>query len=131
MSVYRMEDYRIMYRVGRAENTGTYEITRIGTSRAVTRYIGEYKTQAGIFKPEKWKEICLKCVEESESQDLLQRIINHCRENCLWLKKDAEREEYALDILIGRVYRHWKDFSIDGLSEKTVFVFDFSREDIA
>ena len=49
----------------------------------------------------------------------------------MWLKKDAEREEYALDILAGRIYRQghaWSDFSTEGISENTAYVFDFQGE---
>lgn len=56
---------------------------------------------------------------------LLIRIVEHCRSHCVWLKADKDREEYALDILVGRVYRHWKDFSVSGLTENTAYIFEF------
>lgn len=123
MKIYRMEDYYIQQRIGRARPTGTYEITKIGTRRAVTIFVESYVTNAGEFLPEEWKRIVKNCVEVSESQALLNKIIEYCCTHCVWLKTKNEREEYALNILTGRIYRHWKEFSMDGLSEKTAFMF--------
>lgn len=125
MKAFRMEDYKINIRCGCARQTGSYEITKKGTRRAVTRYVETYKTDAGEFFPDEWMRLVRGCVEVSESSDLLERIIEHCRTNCVWLKTDKDREEYALNILIGRTYRNWKDFSTERLQEKTAFVFEF------
>lgn len=125
MKIYRMEDYYIQTRIGRSRLTGNYEITRKGTRRAVTKFVETYKTNAGELLPEEWKRIVKNCVEVSDSQELLNKIIERCRTHCAWLKNENEREEYALDILAGRIYRHWKEFSADGLSEKTAFMFIF------
>lgn len=125
MKIYRMEDYYIQTRIGRVRPTGNYEITRIGTRRAITKFVETYKTNAGEILPEEWKRIVKNCVEVSDSQSLINKIIEHCRTHCVWLKNENEREEYALNILVGRVYRHWKEFSTDGLSEKTAFMFIF------
>lgn len=125
MNIYRMEDYYIKMRIGRVRPTGKYEITRIGTRRAVTKFVETYETNAGEFLPKEWKRIVKNCAEISDSQALLDKIIEHCRTYCVWLKNENEREEYALNILAGRIYRHWEEFSVDGLSEKTAFMFIF------
>lgn len=133
MKVYMMEDYKILIRTGRAEGTGNYEITKRGTRREIKKFVETYKTNAGNFYPDRWIEIMRKCVAESGSEALLQRIIDHVKVNCVWLKKDTEREEYALDILAGRIYRKghaWSDFSTECISENTVFVFDFYGEHV-
>lgn len=125
MVIYRMEDLYIKLRIGRSEPTGQYEKTRIGTRRMITKYVNTYKTNVGEFYPEQWIDIAKRCVEASNSKELLDRIIEHCRTHCTWLKTDKDREEYALAILVGRVYHHWKEFSVDGLIEKTAFIFVF------
>ncbi|MCX4351730.1 MAG: hypothetical protein OSJ60_08835 [Lachnospiraceae bacterium] len=125
MKIYRMEDYYIQTRIGHARPTGNYEITRIGTRRAVTKFVETYKTNAGEILPDEWKKIVKNCAEVSDSQALLNKIIEHCCTHCVWLKNENDREEYALDILAGRIYRNWKGFSTDGLSEKTAFMFIF------
>lgn len=125
MKIYRMEDYYIQTRIERAMPTGNYEITRIGIRRAVTKFIETYKTNVGELLPEEWERIVKNCVEVSDSQALLNKIIEHCRTCCVWLKSENEREEYALNILAGRIYRRWKEFSTDGMSEKTAFMFIF------
>ena len=52
MKAYRMEDLKINIRTGCAMPTGTYELTRIGTRRAVTRYRETPQTKAGEFDPD-------------------------------------------------------------------------------
>lgn len=125
MSVYRMEDYKIKIRNGSARPTGAYEITRRGNRRPVTQYSETYKTNAGEFTPEKWKWIVRECIEASGSKDLLKRIIDYCRTHCVWLKTEKDREEYAMEILIGRTYQCWMDFPVDNLLEGSAFVFEF------
>lgn len=125
MKAYRMEDLRVNHRIGRVKPTGSYEKTRIGTRRAVTKFQESFQTNAGEFVPDKWYEIARRCVDETGSGELFTRIVEHCHSYCVWLKTDKDREEYALDILIGRVYRHWKDFSTAGLTENTAFIFEF------
>ena len=125
MKVYTMENLYIKNRIGRAVSTGSYEITRIGTRRAVTKFQETFLTNAGEFTPDKWYEIARSCVDSSGSGELFTRIVEYCRSHCAWLKSDKDREEYALNILVGRVYRHWQDFSADGLTENTAFIFEF------
>lgn len=125
MKVYIMEDLRINLRMGRAVSTGSYEITRMGTRRAVTKFQETFRTNAGEFTPDKWCEIARSCVDSSGSGELFTKIVEHCLSNCAWLKTDNDREKYALEILVGRVYRYWKDFSLTGLAENTAFIFEF------
>lgn len=125
MKAYRMEDLKINIRTGCAMPTGTYELTRIGTRREVTRYRETFQTKAGEFDPDQWCKIARSCIDGSDSGELFTRIVEHCRSNCVWLKTDKDREEYALEILVGRVYHYWKDFSVAGLAEKTAYVFEF------
>lgn len=105
-----VEDYQIELRIGRAERTGNYEITKRGTRREITRYVARYKTPAGIFTPEEWKKQALSAIEAEGESDLLERIKAYCREQCAWTRKEKEIEEYAMDCLCSRSYRHWEDF---------------------
>lgn len=125
MKVYTMESLYIKQRNGRTMSTGSYETTRIGTKRAITKFQETFQTNAGEFAPDKWSEIARSCVFRTGSEELFTRIVEYCRFHCAWLKNDKDREEYALDILIGRVYRHWKGFSVAGLTENTAFIFEF------
>lgn len=131
MQVHRMEDYRICHRVGCTSGTGQYYINNRGNKKEVLAFAETYETHAGNFNPERWVEIMRECVAASGSEKLLQRIIDHVKVNCVWLKKDVEREGYALEILAGRVYRQgraWSNFSTEGITENTAFVFDFQGE---
>ena len=125
MKVHKMEQYHFSNRLGREEPTGKYETTRNGNRRAITKFMIRYRTEAGTIVPEKWLEIARMCVTETKSENLCQNIIRYISTHCAWLKTNVEKEEYALNILLGRVYRHWKDFSLDGATEHTAFVFEF------
>lgn len=125
MKVHKMEQYHFSNRLGRAEPTGSYETTRNGNRRAITKFMVRYRTEAGTIVPEKWLEIARMCVTETKSENLYQNIIRYISTHCAWLKTNAEKEEYALNILLGRVYRYWEDFSLDGATEHTAFVFEF------
>lgn len=105
-----IEDYRIKSRVGRSEGTGTYEYTRLGTRREKSRYVERYVTQAGTFLPEEWKKRARAAIEAEGELALLERVKEHCREHCAWLHTESDLEEYAIECVCSRAYRHWKDF---------------------
>lgn len=87
MQVHRMEDYRISHRVGRSNGTGQYFVNSRGNKKEVLAFAETYETHAGNFKPERWVEIMRECVAASGSEALLQRIIDHVKASCVWLKK--------------------------------------------
>ena len=103
-------DYQIKSRVGNAEKTGEYEITRRGTRRAKTRFVERYVTPAGTFLPEEWRERALSEIEEEGEIELLERIKEHCGRFCAWLHTEKDLEEYAIECLCSRAYRYWDDF---------------------
>lgn len=105
-----VEDYRIEIRVGQAEGTGRYEITRRGTRREITRHAERFQTPAGTFQPDDWKKKALEAIEAEGEMELLESIKEHCRAHCAWLRGEKEVEEYAIDCLCSRAYRHWSDF---------------------
>ena len=128
MQVHRLEDYRIHTRQGRSRGTGGYYVNRMGHKKEVMKYSVYYETDAGEFSPEQWLEIMRECVAASGSEQILEKIREHVKRDCVWLKKDNGIEEYSPDILAGRVYGQghaWSDFDTEGAPERTAFVFDF------
>lgn len=123
MTVHRMEDYRVRFGVGQTVGTGFYEKTRNGKQREIKRFEETYETHAGNFKIEQWNQIMRTCITAAGAKELFTKIVEYCRTNRAWLKTDKDREEYALEIIAGRSYRFWKDFSTEGLPENTAFVF--------
>lgn len=105
-----IEDYQIIIRVGRSEGTGEYEITRRGTRREKTRYVERYETPAGTFLPKEWKKRAKAAIEAEGELSLLERVKEHCREQCVWLHTEDDLEKYAINCTCSRVYRYWKDF---------------------
>lgn len=105
-----IEDYQIKIRTGAAEKTGEYEITKRGTRRAKTRFVERYVTPVGTFLPEEWKKRVRAAIEAEGELALLERVKEHCRERCAWLHTENDLEEYAMECMCDRAYRHWDDF---------------------
>ena len=51
-----VEDYRINQRIGHCEQTGVYEITRMKTRKAVSKFTERFRTNKGDFLPEEWRK---------------------------------------------------------------------------
>lgn len=111
MDKMKIEDYYIVLRKDQAKPTGTFEVTRRGTRKSVLKYCETYKTKAGEFTPEEWRKRIKQIIEENNERELLDKIKQHCKQNCLWIKTEQELEDYSIDCLAGRVYIHWKDFT--------------------
>lgn len=69
-----------------------------------------YKTKVGDFSPEEWRKTVRQAIEDIGEAELLEEIKKHCRENCAWLRKETDIEEYSMECLVDRAYLHWKDF---------------------
>lgn len=105
-----VEDYRILTRLGAAEKTGNYEITRQGTRRTVAKFVERYETPTGVFLPKEWKKKALEVIEAEGEMKLLENITKYCREHCAWLHEEEKIKEYAMECLCSRAYRYWKGF---------------------
>ena len=120
--------YAIHLRIGSAMPTGTYEITRRGNRRQVTKYSEVYKTDAGEFSPEQWRMELSRAIEADKESDVLEVIKEHCREHCAWLHNEADILDYSMDIFASRVFlcgnENWKDVT-DKVKE-SYFIFHFS-----
>ena len=123
-----VEQYKIHHRIGSAMPTGTYELTRKGNRRAVTRYAEIYETDAGMFSPEQWRNELSKAIEADKESDVLGIIADHCREHCAWLHREADILDYAMEILASRIFlcgnENWKNVT-DKVKE-SYFIFRFS-----
>lgn len=69
-----------------------------------------YRTKAGDFSPEEWRKTVLQAIDDAGETDLLEKIKEHCRKHCAWLRKEKDIEEYSMECLVGRAYLHWEDF---------------------
>lgn len=105
-----LEDYGILMRVDRGEPTGEYFINRRGNKKEVLKYVERYETKIGEFLPEVWREKALEEIKAAGKMELLEKVKEHCKTHCLWLKKDAEQEDHAISCVCSGAYKHWKDF---------------------
>ena len=119
-----VEQYKIHHNIGRAVPTGAYEITRKGNRRAITKYSEVYKTDVGELSPEEWRVKLSEAIVNDKESDVLEVIIDHCREHCAWLHKEADIIDYAVEILASRAFlcgnECWKDVA-DKVKDKYFF----------
>ena len=124
-----VELYRVQYRIGTSMPTGTYEITRRGTRREVTKYAELYKTDLGDLTPEEWRRGLSKAIETDRETDVLELIVAHCRQHCAWLRKEEEIRDYAMEVLAGRSFlcgnECWED--VGGKVRDKYFLFTFEE----
>lgn len=68
-----VEDYRINQRIGHCEQTGAYEITRMKTRKAVSKFTERFRTNKGDFLPEEWRKLIKEEVIKDGKEDLLKK----------------------------------------------------------
>ncbi len=104
-----VEDYAVRMRMG-----GSYLVKTEHYGKRIHKTYGYkeiYRTKAGDFTPEEWKEKLAREIRGERLENLLESIKLHCSEHCAWMKKESEIEEYAMDCLASGAYKHWEDFN--------------------
>ena len=100
-----LEEYKIIMRT--CECLHSYDIAG---KRTVAGYRKIYVTKAGKLEKDIWRKKVKKAIEQAGKRELLWAIEKYCIQHCAWLKRRRDIEEYAMDVLTARAYRHWKDF---------------------
>ena len=78
----------------------------------------------GEFSPKSWVEAVFEIVLTLQEEKMLEDIKEYVRNNCFWLKTEADIEEYSLECLASGAYMDWKDFKYKRIPEHEVFVFE-------
>lgn len=126
MKIIKVEDYAITMRIGRSYQSGIAQ-GRGGIPKKVYGYEEIYRTNVGEFKREDWCVKAREIVEASGEVQLLEDIKKHCTKNCAWLHKESEIEEYALECLTHRAYKHWDGFVSQEPPRVWIFLFDIKE----
>lgn len=105
-----VEDYAIRIRNGRAVRVGKPFINNRGKLKWKTKYQEYFSTRMGEFTPEEWRARAMEEINAQGLEQLLEEIRQRCRKNCVWLHKETDIEEYAIECLCSRAYTHWPDF---------------------
>ena len=103
-----VEDYAVRIRMG-----GSYLAKTEPCGKRIHKTYGYkefYRTDAGDFTLEEWKEKLAREIRGEGLENLLESVKLHCGKHCAWLKKESEIEEYAMDCLASGVYKRWEDF---------------------
>lgn len=108
-----IEDYAIRINNFRMVPTGNFEITNRGTKKDILEGASFYTTALGEFPQKQWKEAALAEIEKCGELGTLERVRSHVRENCAWLQKESEIEEYAIECHCNRAYLHWPEWRED------------------
>ena len=104
------DDYKILIRVGRGASTGLYETNRNGRKKLIMKYTVMYETPIGSFTPEIWKKKAMEAIKTENKLELLGKIKQYCKKNCVWLMTEGSLEEHAINCLCNRAYEYWEDF---------------------
>lgn len=119
--IVTVEDFSIKQKLGSSYQKGI-EIYR-GKPKKMYGYREVYKTNAGEFEVGEWRNAVREIIELSGESELLEQIKAHCREQCAWLHKESDIEEYAMECLASRAYRYWKDLEPVSSSKCLIFIF--------
>lgn len=124
MKIVSISDYAIIHRIGRSESSGTAYTTRSGNVRHKSVFKEFYQTKMGEFSPKLWVEVISEIIRTLQEEKLLEDLKEHVRNNCYWLKTEADIEEYSLNCLASGAYMYWEDFKDKRVPEHKVFVFE-------
>ena len=96
----------------RAEPIGREYVNRRG--RTVRETVGKdfVRTSAGVFELNDWYGAMLEAVKIEEKEELLDRIVSHCR-SLAWLKKEENVLHYALECIASGAYLAWSEFEAE------------------
>lgn len=95
-------------RMYRQEPTGTFTKNRNGRSVPVMNGTEYVKTAgAGTMPLAEWYRRMTAAVQEEGKQALFEKIKEHCKKHCAWLKTDKAVNEYALEVLSDKAYEAW------------------------
>lgn len=95
----------------RNKPTGSYTTNRNGKRVPVLKGTEYVRTVgAGVMPLAEWYLRMQTAVKEEGLEDLLQKIIEHCRK-LAWLKTEQQLTEYALECLESKAYYAWEDFN--------------------
>lgn len=120
MIIAKIEDFKAI-----SNNFRTEFIGRDNTGRKRYRPISFKKTLFGDIEDSVYYSIAKDFIIIAGKTELLQRIKDHCREHCAWLKKEKDVEEYSIECLLSRAYEYWSDFTCqDSEQSKWIFYFD-------
>ncbi len=86
-----------------------------GTSRNGKPYyplqsIEYYSTEAGDIELTLWLRLVEEAAIREGKVELLDRIANHTRENCAWLKSQGDVRMHAAECLCRKTYENWENF---------------------
>lgn len=120
MIIAKIEDFK-----AKSNNFRTEFIGKDNTGRKRYRPISFKKTLFGDIEDSVYYPIAKEFIIIAGKTELLQSIKDHCREHCVWLKKERDIEEYSIDCLLSRAYEYWPDFIYQSLDpDKWIFYFD-------
>lgn len=95
-------------RMYRQEPTGNFTVNRNGKRVPVTDGVEYVRTAgAGTMALLEWYKLMTAAVQAEGKQELLDRIKEHCRTHCAWLKSDNAVNEHALECLSNKAYEAW------------------------
>ena len=123
MRLLSISEYAIKCRIGRGEETGEIYQTRFGNTKRKCIFKELYVTDIGEFSPTEWLRMALQIVKCIGEEKLLVEIEKYAEKNYVWLKTDADIQEYSVQCLLYGAYMYWKGFGYKRTPRHKVFFF--------
>ena len=86
---------------------GKWHVSRNGRRVQETTGIEYVPTAVGKFEQTEWMRLAKEAVLREKGATLLKAVCDHCKKHCVWLRKEAEIEAYAVNCIVSGAYLHW------------------------
>ncbi|SBV91175.1 hypothetical protein KL86CLO1_10083 [uncultured Eubacteriales bacterium] len=94
------------YLVGRSKQTGrVIGTTRSGYPKYESVYCEGVLTDLGVLDSEDWEHRSRALIEKYREWDMYRRLLEYTG-SCAWLRRDKERERYALGLHMSRIFEN-------------------------
>jgi len=92
--------------MGRAVETGKYKNPN-GTWSRITKYVNYKTTASGLIEEGEWLRMYKECLIKEGYMLFIGIMGIYVRENCVWLKTDADIEKYCIEAFDYGSFRYW------------------------
>lgn len=116
----KFERLRVLYNVTRFDT----KPNRLGTKERITKSL--VATKIGEIEIPYWRDLAKETIVQAGEEKIFNALLDWTSENCTWLKTEKEKEQYALELHMMRIFEDpmwagYKKFNREyGIEVKTV-----------
>lgn len=105
---HEYSDLRIILRHFRAKELGRSKNPN-GSYHRIT--VGEniFETNIGMIPEDEWEKLAEQAIIDHHDEKLYEAVKGHAKTYCIWLHKDKEIRQYALNCMMGGTWKAWEE----------------------